>query len=211
VKGFEDAIARLKDELHDKDMQLSELTNQLHDKDMQLPKLTNQLHDKDMQLSELTNQLHDKDMQLSELTNQLHDKNMQLSELTNQLSNSNNKPTELDNELSIPLSNSDTKLSKEQIIKILGIDEIIQNEKNKDFKIYIEWLEEQGIATRITTHRMAIELTLGIKIDLKKILGSLKIILEALGYTTKSSKNRAKNMINSVSTDITSYSYFTLI
>ncbi|MFM6552297.1 MAG: hypothetical protein ACKPHV_21945, partial [Microcystis panniformis] len=91
VKGFEDAIARLKDELANKDMQL--------------PKLTNQLHDKDMQLSELTNQLHDKDMQLSELTNQLHDKDMQLSELTNQLSNSNNKPTELDNELSIPLSN----------------------------------------------------------------------------------------------------------
>ncbi|MFM6912747.1 MAG: hypothetical protein ACKPKT_17980, partial [Dolichospermum sp.] len=100
VKGFEDAIARLKDELANKDMQLPKLTNQLHDKDMQLSELTNQLHDKDMQLSELTNQLHDKDMQLSELTNELYDKNMQLSELTNKLAN---KDSQLQDLKSVPV------------------------------------------------------------------------------------------------------------
>ncbi|MFM5944011.1 MAG: hypothetical protein ACKO9G_11670, partial [Dolichospermum sp.] len=67
VKGFEDAIARLKDELANKDMQLPKLTNQLHDKDMQLSELTNTIANLNSKLSELTNKLANKDSQLQNL------------------------------------------------------------------------------------------------------------------------------------------------
>ncbi|MFM6076129.1 MAG: hypothetical protein ACKPB9_31835, partial [Dolichospermum sp.] len=162
VKGFEDAIARLKDELHDKDMQLSELTNQLHDKDMQLPKLTNQLHDKDMQLSELTNQLHDKDMQLSELTNELHDKNMQLSELTNELYDKNMQLSELTNEL----HDKNMQLS-ELTNKLANKDSQLQNLKS----VPPAAVPQSPINEQLTTDNKAIPLNLNHQeiIDLLKI------------------------------------------
>ncbi|MFM6348128.1 MAG: hypothetical protein ACKPFK_23750, partial [Dolichospermum sp.] len=73
-----------------------------------------------------------------------------------------NQELTIDNKepISNGIDNSETKLSDQQIIEILGIDEIIQNKGNKDFKIYIEWLEEQGIAKNMTNHRVAIETTL---------------------------------------------------
>ena len=180
VKGFEDAIARLKDELTSKDIQLSKLANELTSKDIQLSELDKKLTNANSKLIQLTNELTNKDIQLSELD----------KKLTNDVDNS---------------------LSTEQIIEVLGISEIIQNKGNKDFKIYLEWLEDQGIVENIINHRESIEKSLGIEIDLRKILGSLKAILEAMGYRTHYSKNRANSAINKVNCDISSYSYFTLL
>ena len=191
---FEDAIARLKYELANKEIQISELNDRLANADMHLCHTYNDLHDKEKRLSELANELANKDIQLLELTKQLDNANMQLSELDKKLTN-----------------DIDNSLSNEQIIEILGISEIIKNKGNKDFKIYLEWLQEQGIAENIINHRESIEKSLKIKIGLQKILGDLKAILEAMGYRTHYSKNRANSAINEVNCDIKSSSYFMLL
>lgn len=110
-----------------------------------------------------------------------------------------------------PITDHQLPTSHQEIIDLLGINEIITNKGKTNFKIYIEYVNENNINENIRKHQETIEKSLNIKLSLEDKLTDLKAILKAMNYELKESRNQAKNMVNTVACDVKSSSHFILL
>ncbi|WP_071192666.1 hypothetical protein [Trichormus sp. NMC-1] len=110
-----------------------------------------------------------------------------------------------------PVTNDQSLMTNDQIVEALGIHEILLNKGNKNFRVYAEWLREQGINEKIRIHQQAIEELIGIKLSLEDNTADIKAILKAMGHNIKTSTTMIKSPINQVDCIVESSSNFYLV
>lgn len=95
------------------------------------------------------------------------------------------------------------------LVKDLGLSEIIANAGNSNFKIYLEWVREKNILENIKKYSLEIQTHLQIRLHLKDDLVDVNAILEAMGYTIIRKTNPVpKSLFNKVRGEIRSTNHY---
>jgi hypothetical protein len=157
------------------------------------------------------------DRQYQILVGYLNDLSAKVDNLTTGVDNNVDTPVDIPVDIPVDMTVDICKqdvdnsgLSTEfDLVKDLGLSEIIANAGNSNFKIYLEWVREKNILENIKKYSLEIQTRLQIRLHLKDDLVDVNAILEAMGYTIIRKTNPVpKSLFNKVRGEIRSTNHY---